>query len=74
MFENTPIEAYYPSVSVDVKGKTLDASSGNYTMTFTKGGLPPVGAFWSTSMYDQKNRLLVANSLNRYKISSVDKL
>jgi hypothetical protein len=25
-------------------------------------------------MYDQKKRLLVANSLNRYKISSIDKL
>jgi hypothetical protein len=74
MFENTPIEAYYPSVYVDVKGKVLDASSGNYTMTFPKGGLPPVGAFWSTSMYDQKKRLLVANSLDRYKISSIDKL
>jgi DNA sulfur modification protein DndE len=74
MFENTPIEAYYPSVFVDVNGETLDASAGNYTMTFPKGGLPPVGAFWSTSMYDQKKRLLVANSLNRYKISSIDKL
>jgi hypothetical protein len=74
MFENTPIEAYYPSVFVDVKGKKLDASAGNYTMTFPKGGLPPVGAFWSTSMYDQAKRLLVKNSLNRYKISSIDKL
>jgi len=74
MFENTPIEAYYPSVYVDVKGKNLDASSGNYTMTFPKGKLPPVGAFWSTSMYDQKKRLLVKNSLNRYKLSSADKL
>ncbi len=74
MFENTPIEAYYPSVFVDVDGNTLDASTGNYTMTFPKDGLPPVGAFWSTSMYDQEKRLLVANSLNRYKISSIDTL
>ncbi len=74
MFENTPTEAYYPSVYVDLDGKKLDASSGNYTMTFPKGELPPVDAFWSTSMYDQEKRLLVKNSLNRYKISSVDKL
>jgi hypothetical protein len=74
MFENTPIEAYYPSIYVDMDGKNLDASSGNYTMTFPKGGLPPVGAFWSTSMYDQEKRLLVKNSLNRYKVSSADKL
>jgi hypothetical protein len=74
MFENTPIEAYYPSIYVDMDGNNLDASSGNYTMTFPKGGLPPVGAFWSTSMYDQEKRLLVKNSLNRYKISTADKL
>jgi hypothetical protein len=74
MFENTPSEAYYPSIYVDLDGKKLDASSGNYTMTFPKGGLPPVDAFWSTSMYDQEKRLLVKNSLNRYKISSADKL
>jgi hypothetical protein len=74
MFENTPIEAYYPSIYVDMKGKNLDASSGNYTMTFSKGGLPPVGAFWSTSLYYLDTRLLVKNSLNRYKISSADTL
>jgi hypothetical protein len=74
MFENTPIEAYYPSVYVDGKGANLDGSSGNYTMTFAKGKTPPVGAFWSTTMYDQKKRLMVENSLNRYKIGSADNM
>jgi hypothetical protein len=74
MFENTPIEAYYPGVFVDTNGKTLDGSAGNYTMTFPKGQTPPVGAFWSTSMYDAKKRLMVENSIKRYKIGSADDL
>jgi hypothetical protein len=74
MFENTPIEAYYPGVFVDADGKTLDGSTGNYTMTFPKGQTPPVGAFWSSTMYDAKKRLMVENSLNRYKIGSANKL
>ena len=41
-------------VFTDLNGKILDASKGNYTMTFAKGKTPPVGAFWSTSMYDAK--------------------
>jgi hypothetical protein len=74
MFENTPIEAYYPSVFNDVDGKVLDGSKGNYTMRFEKGKTPPVGAFWSTSMYDAKKRLMVANPIDRYKIGSADNL
>ncbi len=72
MFVNTPIEAYYPGVFKDLDGKTLDGSSTNYTLTFPKGKTPPVGAFWSTTMYDAKKRLMVANSINRYKIGSAD--
>jgi hypothetical protein len=74
MFENTPIEAYYPSVFVDTDGKTLDGSAANHTMTFAKGQTPPVGAFWSATMYDAKKRLMVANPINRYKIGSADDL
>jgi hypothetical protein len=74
MFVNTPIEAYYPGVFVDTDGKTLDGSNGKYTLIFPKGQTPPVGAFWSTTMYDAKKRLMVANSINRYKIGSADKM
>jgi hypothetical protein len=74
MFVNTPIEAYYPGVFKDLDGNTLDGSAGNYTMTFAKGQTPPVGAFWSTTMYDAKKRLMTANSINRYKIGSADSL
>ncbi len=74
MFVNTPIEAYYPGVFKDTDGKVLDGSAGNYTITFPKGKTPPADAFWSVTMYDAKKRLMVENSLNRYKIGSADKL
>jgi DNA sulfur modification protein DndE len=74
MFVNTPIEAYYPSAFKDTNGKVLDGSASKYTITFPKGKTPPVGAFWSVTMYDAKKRLMVENSLNRYKIGSADKL
>ena len=74
MFVNTPIEAYYPGVFKDTSGKTLDGSTGKYTMIFAKGKTPPVGAFWSTTMYDAKKRLMTENSINRYKIGSADSL
>jgi hypothetical protein len=74
MFVNTPIEAYYPGVFVDVGGNTLDGSTGSYTMTFPEGGTPPVGAFWSMTMYDQEKRLMVENPINRYKLGSADDL
>ena len=74
MFENTPIEAYYPSVFIDLDGNALDGSKGNYAMRFEKGKTPSVGAFWSTSMYDADKRLMVDNPINRYKIGSADNL
>jgi len=74
MFVNTPIEAYYPGAFKDTDGDVLDGSAGKYTITFPKGKTPPAGAFWSVTMYDAKKRLMVENSLNRYKIGSADKL
>jgi hypothetical protein len=74
MFVNTPVEAYYPAVYSDASGAPLDGSTQAYTITFPKGGTPPVGAFWSVTMYDAKKRLMVENSINRYKIGSADSL
>ena len=45
-------------------------AESNPKMHFAKGQLPPVNAFWSLTMYDGKNSLLVANPLNRYLINS----
>jgi len=51
-------------------GETLDGSKHNYTLTFPKGQLPPVNAFWSVTMYDGKSQILIENPINRYVINS----
>jgi hypothetical protein len=50
----------------DSAQQPLDASKHNYTLTFPKGQLPPVNAFWSVTMYDGKSQLLIENPINRY--------
>lgn len=39
-------------------------------MRFAPGQLPPVNSFWSLTMYDLPDSLLVANPLNRYLLNS----
>jgi hypothetical protein len=51
-------------------GTELDGSKHKYTLTFAKGQLPPVHAFWSVTMYDGKTQLLIENPINRYLINS----
>jgi hypothetical protein len=38
----------------------------DYTMTFPKGQLPPVGEFWSLTAYDQASFDLIENPIRRY--------
>jgi len=70
IFGNSAEEANYIGYFVDNKGQPVDASKHDYTLHFDKGALPPADAFWSLTMYDGKNKLLVANPLNRYLINS----
>ena len=44
--------------------------ANNYTYRFAKDQLPPVNAFWSLTMYELPQSLLVANPINRYLINS----
>ncbi len=67
---NSEKEALYPNLSKDEDGKPLDGSSGKYTLTFAKDGLPPVNAFWSLTMYDGNTQLMIENPLNRYLLNS----
>ena len=62
-----PSEAIYFLATGDSQNRTLDASTGNnYTITFP---LPlPAQAFWSLTLYNASNYLLVANSIDRYSI------
>ncbi|MBK6865030.1 MAG: DUF1254 domain-containing protein [Ideonella sp.] len=70
IYGNDAVEAMYPQAHVDSEGQTLDGSKHKYTLTFAKDQFPPVNAFWSITMYDGKNQLLVDNPINRYLINS----
>ena len=69
IYGNSKQEAMYPVYTVDDHGKNLDGS-GRYTLRFAAGELPPVDAFWSLTMYQLPESLLVANPLNRYLLNS----
>jgi hypothetical protein len=62
---NTPEETVYPSAFTDNRGRRLSGRR-RYTLRFERGQLPPVGAFWSVTMYD--GDYLYANPLGRYAI------
>jgi len=70
IYGNDAIEAMYPQVRTTAAGAELDGSKGKYTLTFAKGQLPPVNAFWSVTMYDGKTQLLIKNPIDRYLINS----
>jgi hypothetical protein len=65
---NLPEDAIYPLNLADETGKPLDGAN-KYTIHFDKGAAPPVNAFWSLTLYDS-NGFQVANSLNRFAVSS----
>jgi hypothetical protein len=62
-------EAMYFPLTNDSSGAKLDGT-GNYTLTFPAGQLPPVKAFWSVTMYKLPQILLAENPINRYLINS----
>ena len=70
IYGNSKAEAMYPIYTVDAAGEKLDAWTHRYTLRFAPGKLPPVNAFWSVTMYELPQSLLVANPLNRYLINS----
>jgi hypothetical protein len=69
IYGNTAAEAIYPSFSNDSSGAPLTGAN-NYTFHFAKDQLPPVNAFWSLTMYELPQSLLVANPMERYLINS----
>src|SRR5207244_10880735 len=69
IYGNSKQEAMYPTYYVDATKQKLDGAN-RYTVRFAPGQLPPVNAFWSLTMYEEPQSLLVANPLNRYLINS----
>lgn len=64
---NSPQEAMYWKTQVDGAGHVL-CGEHNYIVHFPPGGLPPVNAFWSLTMADEKERF-VENPINRYCVT-----
>lgn len=66
---NDTQEAIYFNTHADASGQTLNGKK-KYTLRFAPGQLPDVKYFWSLTMYDLKNNLVV-NPMNRYSIGSL---
>jgi hypothetical protein len=69
IYGNSKAEAMYPIYGTDAQGHPLDGTN-RYTLRFAPDRLPPVNAFWSVTMYELPQSLLVANPLDRYLINS----
>ncbi|WP_323781826.1 DUF1254 domain-containing protein [Leisingera sp.] len=69
IYGNSVEEAFYPLITVDSNGEPFDGAN-RYEVTFSEGETPPVNAFWSMTMYDLPQSLLVENPINRYLINS----
>jgi len=65
-------DAIYPRTRVDADGQPLDGAH-TYVMHFDKGQTPPVNAFWSLTMYNDR-QFFVDNPLDRYAIGDRDTL
>ena len=70
LYGNSKEEAFYPLYREDSEGNNLDATANKYILKFKADELPPVNAFWSLTMYDLPQSLMVANPINRYLINS----
>jgi hypothetical protein len=69
---NLPEDAIYPINLGDADGKPLTGAN-KYELHFAKNEIPPVGAFWSVTLYD-KDGFPTANVLNRNAIGDRDEL
>jgi hypothetical protein len=65
LWGNHGYEAAYAMVYQDGDGQQLNGAH-RYTLRFER--TPPVGAFWSVTMYDTPDFYLVANPIGRYSI------
>jgi hypothetical protein len=69
---NAPEDAIFMTAHFDSGGQRLDGAQ-RYVLHFDKGAAPPTEAFWSVSLYDEKQHF-AANPLGRYHIGSDDNL
>ncbi len=67
IYGNSSAEALYASQQTGPDGQVLDGRR-RWVLRFPPGQLPPVSEFWSITMYNLPQRLLVANPIDRYSI------
>lgn len=60
-------EALYPMAHADAQGRPLHGRHA-YRLRFAPGALPPAQAFWSLTIYDARDCMLVPNAIARYAI------
>jgi hypothetical protein len=69
---NQPEDAIYPILVADAAGRPI-VGEKDYVQHFDADQLPPVGAFWSVTMYD-KDSFQAPNPLNRFALGDRDPL
>ncbi len=69
---NLADDAIYPHTGVDGTGQPLHGGQ-RYVLHFAPGQTPPARAFWSLTMYNER-QYLVSNPMDRYAIGDRDKL
>lgn len=73
IFGNFATQAVYMTWHNDADGHPLNTGQNSYKVTFTKEQIPKAKYFWSITMYNLPERLLVSNPINRYSIGSRSK-
>jgi hypothetical protein len=68
IFVNKANETKYFYQDRDVSGERLNGDK-RYSVTFPKGGLPPVKGFWSMTLYND-HHFFHPNELNRYSLGT----
>jgi hypothetical protein len=69
---NLDADAMYPHATMDADGQPLTGSN-RYVLHFEPDQMPPAGAFWSLTMYNE-HQFFVDNPLDRYAIGDRDPL
>ncbi|HTW34434.1 MAG TPA: DUF1254 domain-containing protein [Rhizomicrobium sp.] len=69
---NLPEDAAYPSMFAEADGTPFD-SGKRYVLHFDKGQTPPARAFWSLTLYNER-QFFADNPIDRYAIGDRDNL
>ncbi|MFI9326228.1 DUF1214 domain-containing protein [Kitasatospora sp. NPDC052868] len=72
LLANSAKEAYYLGAVLDGDGNPLSGEH-RYELRFGPDDFPPVGAFWSVTMYLNPQDFLVENPIGRYHLGSLTK-